>query len=194
MEKSEGHPSFWQIAIHTPDHLVAMSILIGSCRRRKEETCHGSWVLKHLKQQTHLKHLITRKRRFKSMRTRRKVDLEAPRYANYPHRAALKTCSLGGVLTSGSTSSRVFTSGSTSSRVLTSGSTSSRPHCGDISRHGQYPLYANCHTANSASIHFLRDVSNSLRKARWDCLRRGASCFLACPSLMSTWNVRVHSH
>ena len=30
-----------------------------------------------------------------------------------------------------------------------------------------------------ASIHFLRDVSNSLRKACWDCSRRGASCGMA---------------
>ena len=100
--------------------------------------------------------------------------------------------------------------------VLTSGSTSSRPHCGDESEGSMsqpmsclltgdrvefFKLYANVEAepgragsawiltvkphytriawnrlaANSASIHFLWDTSNSLCKACWDCSQRGAS-------------------
>ena len=74
-------------------------------------------MLKHLKQQTHLKHLNTRKRARDSSPCGPggRCDLEAPLYANYPSDigAALKTRPLRG--------------------VLTSGSTSSRPHCGNES-------------------------------------------------------------
>ena len=49
-------------------------------------------------------------------------------------------------------------------------------HWHSSAHYRQYPLYANDCAQIAASIHFVWDASNSPRKARWDCLRRGASC------------------